>query len=302
MAQRIVEKAYMSDYDTAFSRNIGLVDPEEQEILRKSCVAIPGLGGVGSNYAVTLARMGIGKFHISDFDVFELPNFNRQEGSSHSNLHKPKTEVIRNLILDINPEAEITVFPEGVNESNIDAFLEGVDVVADGIDFYALDARRFIANKALEKKIPLVTSGPAGFTATLHVFTPESMSFEEYFDFASCKTDEERLAAFMAGISPGYLTRGQMRKGSLRYDEKRAPSVAPAPQLCTGMLCTQIFLLLVGRECHFLAPKYLQFDAITGRVATRKLRMGNKSLLQWIKRFIALRLLRGSKTERRRVK
>ena len=54
------------NYQEAFSRNEGLISKEEQEVLRNSRIAIPGLGGVGGVHLMTLARVGIGKFHIAD--------------------------------------------------------------------------------------------------------------------------------------------------------------------------------------------------------------------------------------------
>jgi tRNA A37 threonylcarbamoyladenosine dehydratase len=66
------------DYSSAFSRNIGWVTADEQAKLRDSRVAIAGLGGVGGPHLLTLARLGVGKFNIADFDRFELQNFNRQ--------------------------------------------------------------------------------------------------------------------------------------------------------------------------------------------------------------------------------
>lgn len=64
------------DYSKAFARNLGLVQPDEQHRLQQSVVAIAGLGGVGGVHLTTLARLGIGGFHIADFDSFEIQNFN----------------------------------------------------------------------------------------------------------------------------------------------------------------------------------------------------------------------------------
>ena len=66
---------------TAFSRNIGWVTEAEQTSLRQARVAIAGLGGVGGAHLLTLARLGVGRFNISDFDRFEQHNYNRQVGA-----------------------------------------------------------------------------------------------------------------------------------------------------------------------------------------------------------------------------
>ena len=62
------------DYDQAFSRNIGWVTGREQQTLRNKCVAIAGLGGVGGAHLMTLTRLGIGAFHVADFDTFDVPS------------------------------------------------------------------------------------------------------------------------------------------------------------------------------------------------------------------------------------
>src|SRR3546814_6163372 len=95
------------DYATAFDRNICWITADEQQVLRRKRVAIAGMGGVGGVHLLTLARMGIGAFNISDLDDFELANFNRQVGASMSTLGRPKVEVMAEMTRDINPEADI---------------------------------------------------------------------------------------------------------------------------------------------------------------------------------------------------
>lgn len=125
------------DYFEAFSRNIGWITESEQQILRTKKVAIAGLGGVGGVHLLTLCRLGVSRFHIADFDSFDLPNFNRQAGATVSTLKQSKFEVMRRMALDINPQAEITGFPNGIDEKNIEEFLDGVDIYVDSLDFFA---------------------------------------------------------------------------------------------------------------------------------------------------------------------
>ena len=106
-------------YSQAFSRNIGWVTADEQARLRGKRVAIAGMGGVGGVHLLTLARLGIGAFHIADFDVFDIVNFNRQAGATVSTLGRPKAEVMAAMARDINPELDIKVFAQGVDRSNL---------------------------------------------------------------------------------------------------------------------------------------------------------------------------------------
>src|SRR5690242_20902319 len=109
-------------YEEAFSRNIGWVTREEQCQLREKRVAIAGLGGVGGIHLLTLCRLGIGGFHLADFDSFDLVNFNRQTGATISTLNLPKLEVMVQQALDINPDLQIKGFPNGVTAGNLDDF------------------------------------------------------------------------------------------------------------------------------------------------------------------------------------
>ena len=123
-------------YQAAFKRNRGLITEEEQEKLRNSRVAIAGMGGVGGVHLVTLARLGIGKFTIADPDVFEVANFNRQYGATISNLGRNKAEAMAEAALDINPELDLRVMPEAIDESNVDEFFETPIYLSTRIDAF----------------------------------------------------------------------------------------------------------------------------------------------------------------------
>ena len=165
------------DYDQAFSRNLGWVTEAEQQRLRHARVAIGGLGGVGGVHLLTLTRLGIGRFSIADFDVFDVVNFNRQAGALMSSLGKTKIDTLAAMALDINPEIELSTFPEGIRDSTIDKFLEGVDLYVDGLDFFAFDARRLTFAACERKGIPVITAAPLGLGTALLVFAPGGMSF-----------------------------------------------------------------------------------------------------------------------------
>ena len=136
-------------YDEAFARNIGWVTEAEQAALRGKRIAIAGVGGVGGVHLLSLARLGIGAFHVAEMDTFDLVNFNRQAGAMMSTLGRPKVDVMVEMAGQINPELDIKVFGEGVNAGNLDAFLDGVDLYVDGLDFFAFQARRDTFNACL---------------------------------------------------------------------------------------------------------------------------------------------------------
>lgn len=249
------------DYDRAFSRNIGWVTREEHRRLRSKRVAIAGLGGVGGEHLVTLSRLGIQKFHISDFDDFDVHNMNRQAGAFMSSMGQPKLSVMERMARDINPEAEIVSFPEGVKEDNLDRFLDGVDLYVDGLDFFVLGIRRKVFAACRAKGIPAITAAPLGMGMSFLYFDPKGMSFEDYFQLEG-QPEFEQYARFAAGLSPAMLNRHYLvSPEAVNLAEKRGPSTGMAIKLCAGFLGTSALKLLLGRGELPAAPWSLHFDA-----------------------------------------
>ena len=279
------------DYQQAFSRNIGWVTEAEQQRLRGKRIAIAGLGGVGGIHLLTLARLGIGKFTISDYDRFDIANFNRQAGATVASLGRPKSDVLAEMALDINPEIELRVFPAGVRADTVDVFLADVDVYVDGLDFFAFSARRQTFAACERRGIPVVTAAPLGMGTALLVFGPGGMSFEDYFGFAGC--DEMEMAIrFLVGLSPAMLQRGYVADMS-RIDlaEHRGPSSIAACQLCAGIAAVETFKLLLGRGGVKLAPWASQFDAYRLRYTRTWRPWGHRNPLQRLMRTLVRRQL-----------
>ena len=279
------------DYPQAFSRNIGWVTEAEQQRLRGKRVAIAGLGGVGGIHLLTLARLGIGKFTIADYDVFDIANFNRQAGATLSSLGRPKSDVLAEMALDINPEIDLRVFPAGVQSDTVDAFLADVDVYVDGLDFFAFPARRQTFAACEQRGIPVVTAAPLGMGTALLVFGPGGMSFEDYFGFAGC--DEMEMAVrFLVGLSPAMLQRGYVVDMSrVNLAEHRGPSSIAACQLCAGVAAVETFKLLLGRGGVKLAPWASQFDAYRLRYTHTWRPWGHRNPLQQLMRVLVRRQL-----------
>ncbi|MDR2839057.1 MAG: ThiF family adenylyltransferase [Azonexus sp.] len=270
----------MFKHETAFSRNIGWLTPEEQARLRQARVAIAGLGGVGGAHLVTLSRLGIARFNISDFDHFELQNFNRQAGAMMSTIGQPKVEVLERMALDINPEAEIRAFPQGINTDNVGDFLDGVDIYVDSIDFFALKVRRLLFAECYRRGIPAVTAAPLGMGVGFLYFAPGGMNFEDYFRFAG-QPRQEQLARFIAGLAPKVLQRTYLRvPESVNFAEQRGPSTVMACDLCAGVTGVEVLKILLGRGKVRAAPWGMQFDAYRQKLSFTWRPWGNANPLQ----------------------
>jgi len=279
-------------YAEAFKRNRGLISEAEQQKLRRSRVAIAGIGGVGGLHLMTLARMGVGNFTIADPDIFEVANFNRQYGATLSTLGVNKAEVIAEAALDVNPELGLKVFPAAIDETNIDRFLAGADVFVDGLDFFAIEARRLIFRRAAERGLWAITAGPIGLSAGWVVFDPDGMPFDRYFDLHDGQDRIDQLVAFAAGLTPKATHRIYTDLAQVDMNAGAGPSISAACQLASGVACIEAAKVLLGRGRIRPAPSYAQFDAYHGALKTGCLRLGNRDPRQRLKRGLLKRHLK----------
>ncbi len=277
-------------YQTAFSRNVGWLTDWEQQVLREKRIAVAGLGGVGGVHLLTLARFGFERFHIADPDTFELVNFNRQAGATLPTLGMPKAWVMAAMARDVNPQADIAVFEEGVNESNLERFLDGVDLFIDGFDFFALDIRAKLFAHCAERGIPAITAAPLGMGVAYLLFLPGGMTFEDYFRLDGLP-ELRKYVNFALGLAPkGYHRRYLIDPSRLDLASRRGPSTVAACQLCAGVAAVEAVKILLRRGPRRPAPWYHHFDPYLGRWTSRRLWLGNRSPLQTIKLHAAYRL------------
>lgn len=277
-------------YDKAFARNIGWVTEAEQATLRGKRVAIAGAGGVGGVHLMTLVRLGVGSFHIADFDTFDLANFNRQVGAMQSTRGLPKIEVMERMARDVNPELEIKLFPQGINDDNLEAFFEGVDIYIDSLDFFAFDIRQKTFALCARRAIPATTVAPLGMGAALLNFLPGQMTFEEYFGWGDLP-EADKAIRFVVGLAPAGLHRPYLVVPSaVNFAERRGPSTIMACQLCAGIAATEALKILLGRGEVRAAPHGLQFDAYRNKLARTWRPGGHKHPIQRLAIMIGKRV------------
>ncbi len=146
---------------TQFSRSELILGYESTENLNQKHVAVFGIGGVGGSCVEGLARAGIGTFSLFDNDNVSLTNINRQIIATHSSIGKPKVEVMKARILDINPNAKVLTYPVFFMPDNSDDFDFSVfDYVVDAID--TVEGKFEIIKKAKAQKTPVISSMGTG--------------------------------------------------------------------------------------------------------------------------------------------
>ncbi len=124
-------------------------------------VAIFGIGGVGGHACEALARVGIGALDLFDNDTVSLSNINRQIVALHSTVGSYKVDVMKERILDINPDCKVQVFRTFYLPENADAYpLESYDYIVDAID--TVSAKLELAVRATRAGIPIISAMGAG--------------------------------------------------------------------------------------------------------------------------------------------
>ena len=131
--------------------------------LGKFKVGIAGAGGLGSNCAVALARSGVGTLVISDFDILEEPNLNRQYYFTDQ-VGKMKTVALKENIARINPYVFVIIHQKRLNKINIPEIFSGCDVIVEAFDRY--DMKEMLV-ETVQLKMPgiplIIGSGMAGW-------------------------------------------------------------------------------------------------------------------------------------------
>ena len=138
--------------------------------LKKAEVCILGLGGLGSNVAILLARGGIGHLKLIDFDVVEASNLNRQQYRI-SHIGMKKTEAIKTIIKEINPFVEIETFDIKVDRKNIYSIVGDIEIVVEAFDraeTKAMAIEELLTNK---NKIVVSASGMSGLGSANEIIT-----------------------------------------------------------------------------------------------------------------------------------
>lgn len=136
---------------------------EGQKKISRASVAICGLGGLGSNVAIHLARCGVGRLHLLDFDRVDLPNINRQQYRLDQ-IGIPKTEALRDELRDFAPYINIVTEQVKLTPENIPELLKDDEYIVEAFD--KADQKAMLCNVVLEElpeAVLIAGSGMAGY-------------------------------------------------------------------------------------------------------------------------------------------
>lgn len=163
-----------------FSRSALLLDDTGIDRLAESTVAIFGIGGVGGHVVEALARCGVGRFVLVDNDQVSITNINRQIVATTKTVGRDKVAVMKDRILEINPDAQVEIhkcffLPENADEFDFASYT----YVVDAVD--TVTAKLAIIKKAKEAKVPVISSMGTG-----NKLDPTRFEVADIYDTSVC--------------------------------------------------------------------------------------------------------------------
>lgn len=166
--------------EETFSRTIRIIGGEAQAKLARSRVAVFGIGGVGSFVVEALARAGVGTIDLIDSDKVQSSNINRQLIALHSTIGRYKTEVAKERILDINPDATVNEYRCFYLPEEEDNFpFEEFDYIVDAVD--TVTAKIGLAKAGQDKGIPVIS-----IMGTGNKINPSMFEVADIYDTVVC--------------------------------------------------------------------------------------------------------------------
>jgi tRNA A37 threonylcarbamoyladenosine dehydratase len=197
-----------NEFSEQFSRTASLMGSEVQRRWLSAEVVVAGVGAVGGYVVEALARSGVGRLRLVDFDRVEMSNLNRQLLALHSTLGEPKTALAAQRIRDINPHCQVTAIDLRITAGNVTEILAGnPDMVVDAID-------------DVEAKIELIAAAQK-----LRLRIVSSMGAARRMDPANVRTG---LLSQSEGCPLARLVRRRLRQRKLSLDFPCVFSVEPA--------------------------------------------------------------------------
>lgn len=159
-----------------YDRNKSSISSLDQQKLGTFCVAVVGLGGLGGYIAEELARIGIGKLILIDGDIFEETNLNRQILASEVTLGRPKAEVAKERIDQINSLVETKAFVQRLTPQNAADLLDGAHLVMDAVD--TIPTRRLLQDVCEVMHLPMVHGAISGWYGQVAFVFPKDRLFD----------------------------------------------------------------------------------------------------------------------------
>lgn len=244
----MVNFSFMTAHSERFARLRLLLGDSGLDRLRDSTVMVLGLGGVGSSCAEALARGGVGKLIVLDRDVVEESNINRQAIAFTSTLGEKKVDVMRRMILEINPDCQVVEQQAYLATGEVAHILDALprpDYVLDCID--TITQKLEIAHWCASRGLPLLSSMGAA-----NRFDPTMLKFANLRQTEICQMSKvmrlETKKRRIKGVEVLFSTEIPAKPGTGRTKSESLGSMSYMPPIMGQMIAGKVIRRLAGLE------------------------------------------------------
>jgi hypothetical protein len=251
-------------YEDLFGRNLGVFSAEEQDKIRNTRMAIIGCGGVGGVIALVLARSGVEHLMLVERDRYEPSNMNRQIACFCDTVGRNKAECLRDEILRINPQAQVTVHARALTAEDIPNVADMGDVILPVMDEW-----------------PVVMAYPVGALCRVSVFTAASPTVAEClvmpYGFGLDQLQDYTHRPEARRLLQYYETDGQWREEWFEQwvrGKKPHAQIAPIVWITGCLAAMEAIKVVSGKWKPVVAPYYWSVTPTSARV--RKFGLGRK--------------------------
>ncbi|MBN1329784.1 MAG: HesA/MoeB/ThiF family protein [Candidatus Heimdallarchaeota archaeon] len=220
-------------HQSRYSRfiHLPLIGQTGMKKIRKTRATVVGCGGLGSVTAAQLTSLGIGYLRLIDNDIIERSNLQRQTLYREKDIGKPKVEIAKKFLEELNPDVTIEVIRETINEETVELASQKVDFIVDAVDSFT---PRFILNReALKKDIPFLFGAVSGMTGNVMTIQRGSVCIECLFNNVN---DNTLPNSSITGIHPSII----QIIGSIQIAEATKLMINKKPTLLNTLLFCDI--------------------------------------------------------------
>jgi len=264
------EKSY---YERTQRNHFWLGGIEGQNKLKDLRVGIAGLGGMGSNLAEIMVRLGVGHIKIADPDTIDYSNINRQVIANRKTVGMKKAEASAAELRTIAEDFELVVYDKGITDENAEEFAGDLDIIIDEIDVFPLQAHVWLHQAARKKNIPLYSGFIIGMGTHVYKFQGSQYTFEDFMlnDIKQIqKPDFAFLVDRFVNPAPSYMQKpGVLKEFSETSLKTSVPIFGATTYISQSLIAVRVIsdVLKLHENCGTvetpLMPKFISLDPLS---------------------------------------
>ncbi|MAZ48245.1 MAG: hypothetical protein CME65_06760 [Halobacteriovoraceae bacterium] len=268
------------DYLERTKRNHFFIGGERgQKEIQSLKIGVAGLGGMGSNIAEYLARLGVGWLNLADPDTIDVSNINRQVIANSKTVGMSKAQASHDELLRIAPDIDLQVFDQGITQDSVEEFVAGCDFIVDEIDVFPLEAHEILHRECRKQKVPVYSAYVVGLGVHFYKFEGDEFTFEDFISGYNEMDENEKfnlIVESFLGEAPCYLGEKELESFKQESLQRGVPIFGPSCLVGHSIVVSRILCDFLGGKVlgHKIPktpsmPEYLKIDFTSMQLEVR---------------------------------